>query len=81
MTVRFEVAVRLDEEQIERQGRRLGLSLARARETVLADLECRLFDGVRHLDGVARVGVELVTGRTDMSADTHLNPVSEAVSQ
>ena len=53
---------RLDEEQIARQGRRLGLSLVRAREVILADIECRLFDGVRTLDGVARVGVELVTG-------------------
>lgn len=59
MTVRFEVAVALDPVEIEHQAKRQGLSLERAHETVLADVETRLFDSVRFRDGVARVGVTL----------------------
>ena len=55
----FEVAIVLDDEQIAQEGARRGLTLERARECVLADVECRLFDIVRHRDGVARVGVTL----------------------
>ena len=60
MKVAFEVAVLLDELQIEREGKRYGFSLDRARESVLSDIECRLFDSIRHRDAVARVGVSLV---------------------
>jgi hypothetical protein len=64
MTVRFEVSILLDEEQVALEGARRGLSLDRAREAVLADCECRLFDIIRHRDGVARAGVTLTTETT-----------------
>ena len=55
----FEVAIVLDEDQVAQEGARRGLTLERARESVLADCEGRLFDILRHRDGVTRVGVTL----------------------
>jgi len=53
----FEVTVILDPSEIERAAKRAGMPLARATEAIVADVECRLSDGVRFLDAVRRVGV------------------------
>lgn len=55
--ITFTVRVRLDAEAIAREGQRAGMSLERAREAVLADVECRLSDVCRWRDGIERVGV------------------------
>ena len=59
MTVAFQVNVTLDSAEIECEGKRLGFTLEHAHETVIADVENTLFDGLRHKSGVARVGVTL----------------------
>jgi len=41
----FIVDIETDSAAIEREGKRHGYSLERAREAILADLECRLHDG------------------------------------
>jgi hypothetical protein len=59
MRARFEILVTLDPAQVELEGKRAGLALERARESVLADIENRLHDAIRFRDGVQRVGVNL----------------------
>jgi hypothetical protein len=56
----FTVSVRFDEAAMEHEAKRRGRSLESAVREVLGDIECRLFDSVRHRDGVERVGVGLV---------------------
>ena len=60
----FEVAIVLDDEQIALEGARLGFTLERAKESVLADCEGRLFDILRHRQGVQRVGVTMLSDTT-----------------
>jgi len=61
MKVIFTVEIETDDDVVAREGARAGYSLERAREAMLSDLECRLVDSARWRDGVARVGVELVS--------------------
>jgi hypothetical protein len=60
MRVTFSIDIDLDTEAITREGQRHGYSLERAREAVLADIECRLSDVCRWRDGVQRVGVRII---------------------
>lgn len=59
MKATFTLTVDIDPEALELEARRRGLSLERARESVLCDLECRLFDAVRFRNCVERVGCEM----------------------
>ena len=59
MKVQFVVEVEIDPTVVEREGKRYGLTLQRATDSVVSDLECRLNDTVRHRDGVIGVRVQL----------------------
>jgi len=58
--VQFIVTVQVDQAAIEYEAKRRGRPLPVARNEVIADLECLLFDSIRHRDGVDRVGVTIV---------------------
>ena len=59
----FIVTVEFDEAAIEHESARRNRTIDAIRAEVLADVECRLFDSIRHRDAVERVGVELVEPR------------------
>ena len=60
----FVVNVTIDPAELERKGKRHGFSLERANSTLLADIECTLFDVLRYKAGVANVGVTVVEPKT-----------------
>ena len=59
-SIQFVVTVQLDEAAIEREGKRYGLTLDRARQAIVADIEGRLSDEARWRDGVVSVNVSII---------------------
>jgi hypothetical protein len=58
----FTVRVQLDSAAIEREGKRQGLTIEKARASIAADVEGRLSDAIRWRDAVVSVGVSVVEG-------------------
>lgn len=73
MKVTFAIEVEIDGAALELEAKRAGLSLERAQQSLLNDIECRLHDSIQYRNAVEKVAVK------SHLMPTHTLPAQEVV--